>query len=133
MNETKRCMTLRHLNWTICSPQNIFQNRFPQATFSIPFSYMERNCLIDAAQRWSRKGRAGAGGPWSGSIECCMWPFNKEYIHFSKIGFVDSKWSSLNAPGSYTSRSHSLLGSIMECPFSCMLKREMLHVQCSGE
>ena len=31
-----------------------------------------------------------------------MWPVNKVENHFAKIGFVDCKWSNLNAPGSYT-------------------------------
>ena len=47
-----------------------------------------------------------------------MWPVNKVEIHFAKIGFVDCKWSNLNAPGLYTPWCHSLVGSNVECLFS---------------
>ena len=50
-----------------------------------------------------------------------MWLVNKVEIHFPKIGFVDSKQSNMNAPGSYTHWCHSLLGSTsVGCPFPCM-------------
>ena len=45
------------------------------------------------------------GVPFSqhaGKGKCSMWPVKKVEIYFSEIGFVDSKWSNLNAPGSYT-------------------------------
>ena len=48
-------------------------------------------------------------------------------IHLCKTGLVDSKWSNLHAPGSYTPCSHSLLWSIMECPFRCMPKSALVH------
>ena len=38
----------------------------------------------------------------AGKGNCCMWPVNQVEVYFAKIGFVDSKWSNLNAPGSYT-------------------------------
>ena len=53
----------------------------------------------------------------AGKGKCCMWPIKKVEIYFSKIGFVDSKWSNLNAPGSLTPWFHSLLGCIVGCPF----------------
>ena len=37
-------------------------------------------------------------------------------IYFSKMGFLDCKWSNLNAPGSYIPWCHSLLGPAVECP-----------------
>ena len=37
---------------------------------------------------------------------------NEVEIYSEEIGFVDSKWSNLNAPGSYTSWCHSLLGPL---------------------
>ena len=52
-----------------------------------------------------------------------MWPVNKGEIHFAKIGFVDSKWSNLNAPGSYTPWCHSLLGYIVGSPFHSMQEK----------
>ena len=57
-----------------------------------------------------------------------MWPVKKVEIHLCKTGFVDSKWSNLNAPGSYTPWCQSLLRSTVGCPFLCMQEREMLHV-----
>ena len=44
---------------------------------------------------------------------------NKVEIGLAKIGFVDCKWSNLNAPVRY-----SLLGSIEGCPFLCMQEKE---------
>ena len=38
-------------------------------------------------------------------------------IHFAKIGFLDSKWSNLNAPGSDAPWCHPLFGSSVGCPF----------------
>ena len=58
---------------------------------------------------------------YAGKWKSCMWLVNQEEIHFAKVGFMDCKWSILNAPGSYTLWSHSLLGSPVECPFLCML------------
>ena len=58
-----------------------------------------------------------------GKGNSCIWPVNKLEIHFAKMGFVDCKCSNLNAPGSYTSWSHSLLGSILDCPFLCMQEK----------
>ena len=52
--------------------------------------------------------------------ECCIWIVIKVKIYFQNMGFIDSKWSNLNAPGSYTPCCHSLLGSIVGCPFLCM-------------
>ena len=60
---------------------------------------------------------------YAGKGKCCIWPVNKVEIHFAKIGFVDCKWPNLNAPGSYTPRCHSLLGSIVGCPFHCMQEK----------
>ena len=47
----------------------------------------------------------------------CMWHVNEVEICFAKMGFLDSKWSNLNTPWSYTICSHSLLLFILECPF----------------
>ena len=55
-----------------------------------------------------------------------MWLVNKMEIIFCKIGFVDCKCSHLNAPGSYTPWSHSLLGSIVGCPFFCMQENKVV-------
>ena len=60
--------------------------------------------------------------------ECCMWLINKVEIYFSKIGFVNCKWSNLNVPGSYTPWLHSLLGSTVGCPFPCMQEKGMVHL-----
>ena len=60
--------------------------------------------------------------------KCCMWPVNKVEIYLWKMGFMDCKWSNLNAPGSYTPWCHSLLGSTVGCPFLCMLEKGMLHM-----
>ena len=40
-----------------------------------------------------------------------------------KIGFMDYKWSNLNAPGSYTPWCYPLLGSNEGCPFLCMQEK----------
>ena len=53
------------------------------------------------------------GVPFSlnaGKGKCCMRLVDKVENHFAKIGFVDCKWSNLNAPGSYTLCCPSLLG-----------------------
>ena len=34
----------------------------------------------------------------AGKGKCCMWLVNKVEIHLTKIGFVEYKWSNLNAP-----------------------------------
>ena len=34
----------------------------------------------------------------AGKGKCCMWPAKNVEIPFAKIGFVDCKWSNLNAP-----------------------------------
>ena len=71
------------------------------------------------------------GVPFSldaGKGKCCMWHVNKVEIYLSKIGFVNSKWSNLNVPGSYTPWCHPPLGFTVGCPFLCMQEREMLHV-----
>ena len=47
---------------------------------------------------------------YAGKGKCCMWPVNKVEIPVSKIGFVDSKRSNLNAPGSYTPWYHNSFG-----------------------
>ena len=60
---------------------------------------------------------------YAGKGKCCIWPVNKVEIHFAKTGFVDCKWSNLNAPGSYTPWCHSLLGSIVGCPFHSMQEK----------
>ena len=59
----------------------------------------------------------------AGKGKCCMWAVNKVEIHFAKIGFMDCKWSNLNAPGSYTPWCYSLLGYIVGCPFHCMQEK----------
>ena len=41
-------------------------------------------------------------------------------IYFAKIGFMDSKCSNLNTPGSYALCCHSLLGCILGCHFKCI-------------
>ena len=51
-----------------------------------------------------------------GNAACCLL---KMEIPFSIFGFMDCKWSNLNALESYTPWSHSLLGSIERCPFLC--------------
>ena len=56
----------------------------------------------------------------AGKGKCCIWAVNKVEIHFSKIGFMESKWPTLNAPGSYTPKCHSLLGFSVGCPFLCI-------------
>ena len=48
---------------------------------------------------------------------------NKVEDFFPNIGFVDCKWSNLNAPVSYTPWSHSILGSILDCPFHWMQEK----------
>ena len=53
---------------------------------------------------------------------------NKVEIYSSKIGFVDSKWSNLNTPGSCTPSFIHFLGQLWDGPFSACRKREMLHV-----
>ena len=60
----------------------------------------------------------------AGKGECCMWPVKEVEIHDAKMGFVDFKWSNLNAPGSYTPWCHSLLESNVGCPFLCMQEKE---------
>ena len=47
----------------------------------------------------------------AGEGKFCMWLVNNVEIDFEKVGFIDSKWSYLNAPKSYTPWCHSLLGS----------------------
>ena len=86
-----------------------------------PFSKVNESVLsLDA--------RPPASGP-SGSRslhwseKCCMLLVKKVEIFFTKIGFVYSKWSNLNAPGSYTSWCHLLLGSTVECPFLWMQEK----------
>ena len=64
----------------------------------------------------------------AGKGKCCMWSVKKVEIHLAKIGCVDCKWSSLNAPRSYTPWSHSLLGYIVRCPFHSM--QEMGNAAC---
>ena len=69
---------------------------------------------------------AHCGVPFSldaGKGKCCMWLVNKVEIHLAKKGFAESKWSNLNAPGSYTPWFHSLLGSRVELPFLCMQEK----------
>ena len=39
---------------------------------------------------------------YAGKGKCCMWPVKKVEIHLCKIRSMDSKWSNLNAPESYT-------------------------------
>ena len=66
------------------------------------------------------------GVPFSldaGKGNCCMWPVNQVEIYFAKIGFVDSKWSNLNAPGPYTPWGHSLFMSPAGCPFLGMQEK----------
>ena len=66
------------------------------------------------------------GVPFSlhiGKGKSCIRPVKKLEIHFAKIGFVDCKWSNLNAPGSYTPCCHPLLGSTVGCPFLCMQEK----------
>ena len=88
--------------------------------------------------KWSNLNVPGSYTPWShsllGSTVGCPFPcmqekgmvhlaFEKVEIHFAKIGFVDCKWSNLNAPGSYTPWCHSLLGSTVGCPFPLMQEK----------
>ena len=66
----------------------------------------------------------------AGKEKFCMQLVIKEEIHFSKICFVDTKWSNLNIPESYSPflfifGAH-LLGALF---FGCR-KREMLHAFC---
>ena len=60
--------------------------------------------------------------------KCGMWLVNMVEIPFAKIGFVVSKLSNLNAPGSYTPWTPSLLGSTVACPFLWM--QEMVNAAC---
>ena len=64
----------------------------------------------------------------AGKRKCCTWLVNKVEIDFAKIGFVNCKWSNLNASGSYTPWCHSPLESIVGCPFLCMQEKGNLHV-----
>ena len=41
---------------------------------------------------------------------------------------MDSKWTNLNASGSYTPCCYSLLGTTVGCPLLCMQEKGMLHV-----
>ena len=59
----------------------------------------------------------------AGKGKFCMWLVNEVELHYAKIGFVDSRWSNLNAPWSYTPWSHSLLWSTEGCPFPCMQEK----------
>ena len=52
-----------------------------------------------------------------------MWSVNKVEIYYAKIGFMDCKWSNLNAQWSYTPWCYSLLGSILGCPFHSMQEK----------
>ena len=54
-----------------------------------------------------------------------LWPVKKVEIDLAETGFADCKWSSLNAPESSTSWSHSLLGAIFGVHFS--LHAEKVH------
>ena len=60
---------------------------------------------------------------YAGKGICCIWPVNKVEIHFAKIGFMDCKWSNLNAPGSYTPCCYSIFGYIVGCPFHRMQEK----------
>ena len=55
--------------------------------------------------------------------KCCMWLVNKVEICYGKVGFIDCKWSNLNAPGSYTPWCHSILGCAVGCPFLWMQEK----------
>ena len=69
---------------------------------------------------------------YAGKGKCCMWPVHKVEIYFAKIGFVDSKWSNLNAPGSYTHCSHSVLGFTVHIhPGTCVIM-PVCHITVSG-
>ena len=53
-----------------------------------------------------------------------MWLANKVEIYFAKIGFVDSRWSNLNAQGSYTPWCNPILGFTVGCPLvGCMQEK----------
>ena len=60
---------------------------------------------------------------YAGKGRCCMWPVNKVEIHIAKTGFVDCKWSNLNALGSINPWCYSLLGYIEGCPFHSMQEK----------
>ena len=93
--------------------------------------------LVDC--KWSNLNAPGSYTPWSHSLleykvglsislyagkgKCCIWRVNKVEIHLAKIGFVECKWSNLNAPGSYTPWSHLLLGCKLEYPFHSMQEK----------
>ena len=62
----------------------------------------------------------------AGKGRCCMWAVNKVEIYIAKIGFVDSKWSNVNASRLYTLGSTIVLSALI----SGCRKREMLHVDC---
>ena len=49
-----------------------------------------------------------------------MLPVKNVEIPLFKMYFIVSKWSSFNAPGSYTLCFHSLMGCNVGCPFHCM-------------
>ena len=66
----------------------------------------------------------------AGKWKCCIWTANNMEIYFTKIGFLDCKWSNLNAPGSHTPWCHSFLGSTEGCPLLCMQEKGLLHVAC---
>ena len=59
---------------------------------------------------------------YAGKGKCCMWPVTKVKIHFAKIGYLDCKWSNLNASVIYP-WCHSLLGYFVVCPFHCMQEK----------
>ena len=55
---------------------------------------------------------------------------NKVEIYFSKIGFVDCKWSNLNAQGHLPLGAIHFWGTLWGVHFTACRKREMLHVAC---
>ena len=57
----------------------------------------------------------------AGKGKCCMWFVNKVEIYFSKIGFMDCKWSNLNDAGSCSPWCHPILGSAEGIPSRLMI------------
>ena len=61
--------------------------------------------------------------PHAGKGPSCMLLIDNGEIHFSKIGFLDYKWSTFKAPGPSTLWCHSIWGSVARLPFLRMQER----------
>ena len=57
-----------------------------------------------------------------------MWLGERVEISFCKKFFMNSKWSNLNAQWYYTLCCHSILESIILCPFRGMQEKKILHL-----